>query len=249
MRKLYVVLALCAVACAPQHTLFKNGRSDYRIVLEEGASAVEQYAAQELQAWVREVSGVELPIVGEAAPGKCLILSCEDPQGREDGFVYSTDGGDIRFLGKSPRGTLYAVYAFLENELGCRWYSSRVSVAPHRNTWRFGKLECQEAPAIRIRDNCVLDVRSNPVFSARTRNNFIRIPSPDGEGTIPGSAEGYWGVHALGTHVSVDRYFATHPEYFCLRDGKRYGGYGQPCLSNPDVLRITIESVRRIMRE
>ena len=249
MRKLYVVLALCAVACAPQHTLFKNGRSDYRIVLEEGASAVEQYAAQELQTWVREVSGVELPIGEDAVPGKSLILSCEDPQGREDGFVYSSDGGDIRFLGKSPRGTLYAIYAFLENELGCRWYSSRVSVAPHRDSWRFGKLDCQEAPAIRIRDNCVLDVRSNPVFSARTRNNFIRIPSPDGEGTIPGSAEGYWGVHALGTHVNVDRYFATHPEYFCLRDGKRYGGYGQPCLSNPDVLQITIESVRRIMRE
>ena len=70
MRKLYVGLALCAVACAPQHTLFKNGSSDYRIVLEEGASAVEQYAAQELQAWVREVSGAELPIVAEAASGK-----------------------------------------------------------------------------------------------------------------------------------------------------------------------------------
>ena len=160
-----------------------------------------------------------------------------------------SDGGDVRFIGKGPRGTLYAVYAFLENELGCRWYSSKVSVAPHRDAWQFGKLDCRESPGIRIRDNCVLDVRSNPVFSARTRNNFIRVPSPDGEGTIPGSAEGYWGVHALGTHVNVDKYFATHPEYFCLRDGKRYGGYGQPCLSNPDVLRITIESVRRIMRE
>ena len=108
---------------------------------------------------------------------------------------------------------------------------------------------CFTDSVIRIRDNCVLDVRVNPVFSARMRNNFVRIPSPDGEGTIPGSAEGYWGVHALGTHVPVEKYFATHPEYFCLRDGKRYGGYGQPCLSNPDVLQITIESVRRIMRE
>ena len=45
-----------------------------------------------------------------------------------------------------------------------------------------GKLYCQEAPGIRIRDNCVLDVRTNPVFSARMRNNFVRIPSPDGKG-------------------------------------------------------------------
>lgn len=249
MRRFLIALALFAVACAPRHALFEKGCSDYCIVLEEGASAVELYAARELQTWIREVSGVELSIAAEAGPGKRLILSCEDPQGREDGFVYRSDGGDIRFIGKSPRGTLYAVYAFLENELGCRWYSSRVSVAPHRDTWRFGKLDCQESPGIRIRDNCVLDVRTNPVFSARMRNNFVRIPSPDGEGTIPGSAEGYWGVHALGTHVNVDKYFATHPEYFCLRDGKRYGGYGQPCLSNPDVLQVTIESVRRIMRE
>ena len=252
MRRLFlagaVVLPLL-FACAPKHTLFKDGRSEYQIVLDDGASAVERYAAQELQTWIREVSGAELPIVAEPTTGKRLILSCEDPEGRDDSFTYSSDGGDVRFIGKGPRGTLYAVYAFLENELGCRWYSSKVSVAPHRDAWQFGKLDCRESPGIRIRDNCVLDVRSNPVFSARTRNNFIRIPSPDGEGTIPGSAEGYWGVHALGTHVNVDKYFATHPEYFCLRDGKRYGGYGQPCLSNPDVLQITIESVRRIMRE
>ena len=252
MRKLLLTGAFLLpllYACAPKHTLFEGGHSEYCIVLDEGAPAVERYAAQELQTWIREVSGVELPIVAESASGKRLFLGCEDARGRDDSFAYFSDGGDIRFLGKSPRGTLYAVYAFLENELGCRWYSSKVSVAPCRDAWQFGKLDCRESPGIRIRDNCVLDVRSNPVFSARTRNNFIRVPSPDGKGTISGSAEGYWGVHALGTHVDVNKYFATHPEYFCLRDGKRYGGYGQPCLSNPDVLRITIESVRRIMRE
>ena len=243
------LLALCVAACTPKHTLFEGGRSEYCIVIEEDASPIVRYAALELQAWIREVSGAELPVGTEAVPGKRLMLDCENPESRDDAFVYSREGGDIRFTGKGPRGTLYAVYAFLENELGCRWYSSKVSVAPRKDRWRFGKLYCQEAPGIRIRDNCVLDVRTDPVFSARMRNNFVRVPSPDGEGTIAGSAEGYWGVHALGTHVNVDKYFATHPEYFCLRDGKRYGGYGQPCLSNPDVLRITIENVRRIMRE
>ena len=243
------LLALCVAACTPKHTLFEGGRSEYCIVIEEDASPIVRYAALELQAWIREVSGAELPVGTEAVPGKRLMLDCENPESRDDAFVYSSEGGDIRFTGKGPRGTLYAVYAFLENELGCRWYSSKVSVAPRKDRWRFGNLYCPEAPGIRIRDNCVLDVRTNPVFSARMRNNFVRVPSPDGEGTIAGSAEGYWGVHALGTHVNVDKYFATHPEYFCLRDGKRYGGYGQPCLSNPDVLRITIESVRRIMRE
>ena len=246
--KLLLLSALCLAACSP-HTLFQDGNSDYTIVLSPDASRIERYAAQELQTWIREVSGAELSVSDAAVSGKRLLIGSESPEGSDDSFVYYNDGEDIVFQGKTPRGTLYAVYAFLENELDCRWYSSTVSVAPKQDAWTFRKLSCQETPGIPIRDNCVLDVRVNPVFSARMRNNFVRIPSPDGEGTIPGSAEGYWGVHALGTHVPVEKYFAAHPEYFCLRDGKRYGGYGQPCLSNPDVLQITIESVRRIMRE
>lgn len=249
MRKgLFILLILCAVACSP-HTLFKDGTSDYTIVLAPDASPVERYAARELQTWVREVSGAELPVSTGDAAGKRLLIGSESPVGNDDAFVYYSDGEDIVFRGKTPRATLYAVYAFLENELDCRWYSSTVSVAPKRDRWSFRTLSCEEAPGIRIRDNCVLDVRVNPVFSARMRNNFVRIPSPDGEGTVPGSAEGYWGVHALGTHVPVEKYYREHPEYFCLRDGKRFGGYGQPCLSNPEVLQITVESVRRIMRE
>ena len=248
MRKeLFILLTLCTVACSP-HTLFEDGSSDYTIVLGPEPSPVERYAARELQDWIREVSGADLP-VSAAASGKRLVIGSESPAGSDDSFVYYSDGEDIVFRGKTPRATLYAVYAFLENELDCRWYSSAVSVAPKRNAWSFRTLSCQESPGIPIRDNCVLDVRENPVFSARMRNNFVRIPSPDGEGTIPGSAEGYWGVHALGTHVPAEKYFKDHPEYFCLRDGKRFGGYGQPCLSNPEVLQITVESVRRIMRE
>ena len=241
-------LTLSLLSCG-RNELFRDGKSGYVIVLASKATEIERYAAQELQYWLGQVSGADIPIVTEAPAENKLVLETEDPQGRDDAFVYCSDGASIHFQGKGPRGTLYAVYAFLENELGCRWYSVKESQAPKRDRWEFGKLRREEAPGIRIRDNCYLDPRTQPAFSARLRNNFVRIPSPDGEGTIPGSAEGYWGVHALGTHVPVQQYFATHPEYFCLRDGKRYGGYGQPCLSNPDVLQITIESVRRIMRE
>ena len=240
---------LAWAGCAPRRTLFEDGASSYVIVLDNQATDIERYAAQELRDWLGRVSGAGISIVTEAPVQKRLILETVDRQGRDDAFEYYSSGQDIHFVGKSPRGTLYAVYAFLENELGCRWYSKDVSVAPYRDSWSFGRLRRKEAPGIRIRDNCYLDPRTNPVFSARLRNNFVRIPSPDGKGTIPGSAEGYWGVHALGTHVPVNKYFEAHPEYFCLRDGKRYEGYGQPCLSNPEVLHVTVESVRRIMRE
>lgn len=200
-------LLLLITACGSRYTLFDGGQSEYRIVVDAAAPETEQYAACELQYWISEVSGVEIPIVGleEGAPGKRLVVGFnsllageERPDARNDAFTWRSQGGDIFFWGGSKRGTLYAVYSFLEEELGCRWYSSAVSVAPKRDKWRFGKLDHHEEPGLRIRDNCVLDVRTNPVFSARMRNNFIRVPSRTPGQTVEGSAEGYWGVHAIG---------------------------------------------------
>lgn len=259
---LLVTCVILAVGCGGRHVLFNEGNSEYTIVIEPAAPETEQYAAVELQTWIREVSGAELPIAGPeaAAEGKRLVVGWQPltaeafpdavkPEDGDDSFTWRSHGGDIHFWGGSKRGTLYAVYSFLEEALGCRWYSSKVSVAPTRSKWRFRKLDHSEAPGIRIRDNCVLDVRTNPVFSARMRNNFIKVPGLEPGTTVPGSAEGYWGVHALGHHVPSNIHFHSHPEYFSLRDGVRQGGYAQPCLSNPDVLAMTIESVKKVMRD
>ena len=164
------------------HVLFKDGRSDYSIVIAPDAPESEQYAAIELRDWLKEVSGAELPITGldGGTQGKRLVVGfnpiveelvpgTDKPGDRDDSFTWENHGGDILFWGGSKRGTLYSVYSFLEEELGCRWYSSKVSVAPKKSSWKFSKLYNHEEPGIIIRDNCVLDVRSNPAFSARPR--------------------------------------------------------------------------------
>ena len=244
------------------HVLFKDGRSDYSIVIAPDAPESEQYAATELRDWLKEVSGAELPITGldGGTQGKRLVVGFNPiveelvpgtakPGDRDDSFTWENHGGDILFWGGSKRGTLYSVYSFLEEELGCRWYSSKVSVAPKKSSWKFSKLYNHEEPGIIIRDNCVLDVRSNPAFSARVRNNFIKLPGKGPGETIPGTAEGYWGVHAMGSFISPAEFYHTHPEYFSYRDGKRLDNYSQLCLSNPEVLEICIERVRKVMRE
>ena len=255
-------LVVTGLSSCAGHTLFRNGKSDYTIVVASDAPESEMYAAAELQSWIREVSGVEIPVAGiaDGVPGKRLVVGYNPivselvpesgkPDDRDDSFTLTTRGGDILLWGGSKRGTLYAVYSFLEEELGCRWYSSKVSVAPKKDSWGFRKIERHEAPGIRIRDNCVLDVRSNPVFSARMRNNFIRIPGCDPGTTIPGTAEGYWGVHSMGSFITPAEFYSTHPEYFSLREGKRLSGYSQLCLSNPDVLKICVERLRKAMRD
>ena len=196
------IAILFAVSCG-SHQLFKDGRSDYTIVVSEDATSSEKYAASELRNWIKEVSGVDLPVAGldGGKKGKRLIVGYNSltatlipgsvkPVDRDDSFTLTSKGGDILFWGGANRGTLYAVYSFLEEELGCRWYSSKVSVAPKNDAWEFASLDRHEEPGIIIRDNCVLDVRVNPTFSGRMRNNFVRLPGEKPGETILRKATG-----------------------------------------------------------
>lgn len=257
---LYFIPVILLSACTGKHVLFENGASDYSIVIDKEAPASEQYAAEELQNWLREVGGVSLPIVGpdEGEQGKRLVVGynsivqefvpeAEQQSPSDDSFTWCSKGGDILFWGGSERGTLYSVYDFLEDQLGIRWYSEDATVVPEFGKWSFSELYNHEAPALLVRDNCMLAPRTNPVFSARLRNNFTRLPGKEPGTTLPGTAEGYWGVHAMAYHVPAHKYFKDHPEYFSLYNGKRCTD--QLCLSNPDVLNICIESMRKVMRE
>ena len=58
-------------------------------------------------------------------------------------------------------------------------------------------------------------------------------------------------MHTFDLLLPPEKYFAEHPEYYALIDGKRTAKhlYSQPCLSNPDVLRIMIEGIRSWLRD
>ncbi len=64
-----------------------------------------------------------------------------------------------------------------------------------------------------------------------------------------------YGGHAFGEILPTVKYGLTHPEYYALVNGKRDwqhadGKHGtQPCTTNPDVIEVTIEYVRRFFNE
>ena len=69
--------------------------------------------------------------------------------------------------------------------------------------------------------------------------------SPDvhcGAGNIPEDCR-LGRCHTFDKIVGAKEFFKDHPEYFALRDDKRLGVRTQPCLTNPDVLRIAKERV------
>src|SRR4051794_33303138 len=65
---LLALLVVLPCAARADMTLVRRGKSPYQIVLPATALPSERYAADELQRYVAQLSGVRLPIVPDSAP-------------------------------------------------------------------------------------------------------------------------------------------------------------------------------------
>lgn len=234
--------------------LFKNGESKYQIVVAAEASISEKTAANELQKYIEQMSGAKLPLVAVPEKGKpCIYVGYNErvatltgarkPRTNDENFTYRTVGHDLLIWGGPQRGTMYGVFSFLENEMGIHWFTPSCTLVPKYNSWKLRKLNHQESPFLGYRYSNYY-VANDAKWSAHTYENMKWSPKTNEYGNI----EAYWGAHTMGEFVTTREFFAEHPEYFCLRDGKRYGGYGQLCLSNPDVLEICKTRLLQFMR-
>ena len=240
------------------YQLFSNGKSDYRIALSPLASESEKWAAKELQHWLKEIGGAELPIeeLGQSHTGPQIVIGYNGfiktktgayaPADLDESFRYCNAGPDILIYGGKIRGTMYGVMAYLENELGCRFYTPSVNVVPKRTEATFYCLDHSEKPGVRVRNDFYFEA-FEPVWAARNRMN----------GTLgfneskrqPGGTENYWAVHTFYPLMPPEEFYSKHPEYYSLIDGKRIYERAQLCLTNPDVLRIITERIKKRMRE
>ncbi len=237
------------------YTLFSEGKSDYRIALSTNSSESEKWAASELQHWMKEISGIEIPIgiIENEYFGPQIIVGYNDlvkqksgadaPADLDESFRYFNNGADILIYGGKTRGTMYGVMSFLENEFGCRWYTPAVSIIPPKDKLVFDRFDHSEMPGIRVRNELYFGA-FDPFWAAR---NKINGSMPFRQ--QPGGVECYWGVHTFFQLMPPSEFFDDHPEYYGLINGKRISDYTQLCLSNQDVLKIITERIRKIMRE
>ena len=231
--------------------LVRDGKSAYTIVIPAHATAVESLAASEFQSYLRQVSGARLPVVPDspAAPparsvliGRTRLTSSVIPGKtldtlREDGTALFSSGTMLALCGGAGKGTLYAVYSFLEDELGCRKYSVTVTVVPRRQTILIPSLAIAYNPFFRYREIHYLDAMD------REYSDWHKLQSL-------GDQQKDWGmwVHTFDRLVPAKEFFASHPEYYTLQGGRRIPS-GQLCLSNPDVFRILTRRLAAMMAE
>jgi len=172
--------------------------------------------------------------------------------GAEESILRSV-GGSLIVTGGRPRGTLYAVYELLENTVGCRWYTPWCEKVPSHATLTLPHIDRRVKPYYIYRDNhnglgderMYADHEGWIRFVVRNRLNGAGPSQEWGGGVTRGRA----GNHSFVLLVPTEKYFKDHPEYFSERKGKRVPSTGSDgnhlCLTNPDVLRIVIEEVKK----
>ena len=241
----------------PELILATNGTTEYVIVRGENAAPAEVTAASELQDYLAQISGVTVPIVTDStkAQSKEIVVGKTNRESAgfidrtklgQEGFVIKTTGGKLWLAGGGERGTLYSVYAFLEEYLGCRFYTSAVEKVPKKGTVQIDKIKSDEQiPVFELRDPEWKDYTATDISVKRNVNSELwgrNLPESVGDGITYAYGNG---GHTFFGFVDPNTYFSSHPEYFSMNENGNRTSNGQLCLTNENVLQLVIAGVRQ----
>lgn len=241
-------------------TLSNAGKTDYLIVLPNEPQPVETHAANELKKYLDEITGsnfniikesevidkrAPLLVVGNSSLAKTLLPEVDAARLPYDGIVVETVGKNVVMLGHLDRGTLYAVYTFLEEVIGVRWWTSTESYIPKVKKLKIPEVQIHHAPQLIYRDSYYKDPRSSADFTAQMKlNGSTRVKHPK----YGGGHSMMYGVHSFYIILPPDKYFNEHPEWYSLIDGKRVNERAQLCLSNEEMREEFTRNVLKDLR-
>ena len=253
-----IAVAICLVAQpAAALTVADEGSTALCLALSNEATPAERSAAEELASYLQRVTSASFPIViesrvedgspaiwiGPTAMSRRLGID-EQRLGPEEWRI-RTDGENLVLVGGRPRGTLYAVYRFLEDYVGVRWWTPFEETVPHRPDLSIGEIDVGGQPAFAYRD--LHGVRGPVVFHARNRANghysFLSAAYGGNEGYGPP-----YHVHTFFMYLPPDEHFGSHPEFYSEIEGVRVAERSQLCLTN-DALLDLLEAKLRIYIE
>ncbi len=228
--------------------LADEGVTRYRIVLPSSPSEPEKQAAEVLRRYLLQISATAFPVVSvqegrsryEIVLGQNerldeLATTVDFSSLSDDGFVIRTDSLRLLIAGGSGKGTLNGVYTFLEKYLGCRMYSPSVKIIPEQKRIELPDINDKQVPPITFRTTHYRVTWDQEYADWHKLDHTETGDRPDW---------GMW-VHTFAALVPPDVYAKEHPEYYALIEGKRIPT--QLCLTNPDVLKITVRNLRRFM--
>jgi hypothetical protein len=237
--------------------IFQSGVPTGSIVQQTGATQPEINAAQELASMLGQITGAKFQIETNSTniPKHSIIIGPGDfaeklfPEidlsklGPEE-FVMRVKDGNLLLAGGRPRGTLYAVNRFLQEQCGVRWWTPHLTNFPQRSSLRIKDLNVREKPAFEYRGP-YWSAGFDPLWKMHNEANNESSPIPPDIGGCV-TYKGF--CHTFYPLVPPDKYFAAHPEWYSLIDGKRTHENAQLCLSNPELRDFMVRRVKESLR-
>ena len=242
--------ATASAAGADGIEIVRDGKPLAVVVLKPGAHALEKEAVEDLRWAVREATGVTLEVVpdasatGERRPIQIGFQASLPSNTPYDGGAVRAGSGGVAVVGATPAGVANAVATILMEDIGLRMYypEPQFTIVPKAKSLRIRTRTIAPQFAYRLWSGLV--GRDSAAYIRRNRLTDARVP-----------IRRYGFGHNLASIVSVEKHGQEHPEYFALRSGVRQlkgsnsGDTAQPCFTNPDVVRLSIEAARRYFDE
>jgi len=153
------------------------------------------------------------------------------------------DAGNLVLAGHEKRGCLYAVYSFLQDVVGVRWWAPGETFVPKKPTLVVADdLAVSYAPQLISRE--MYHRNAQPcVFSARMKGNGSLTPEYGGAVRIVNF------VHSFYKYLPPEKYFDAHPDWYSQIDGKRKHEHAQLCLTNEEMTRELTKNVLQTLRK
>jgi len=268
---LVALMGFAVVADAMDLPLSVNSKTQYQIVKPAAPTAVEEYAVKHLASILKQITGAEFPALTPeemAADKPAIFLGISAPalkrlgndpllELKEQEHVARSIGGDIFLYGEGLHGNMYAVFEFLENSLGWRWYSvHEKAVAPNKPTITLKPFERKRGFSIKYRQthlNFNTDfyyqngVNMGYALKRRRAPYISRLPST----LFVHSSTAY--IPPLPSNKYADdfkwqdktNYFETNPDFFAIDEFGKRTPDKQLCYSNPSLRKEMTKNVIR----
>jgi hypothetical protein len=249
-----------AISTQAAFTLAGNGAAQCEVLTQPGATEAEKWAATTLAGTLKKITGAEFKvseIASTNSPATAALVVGPGPAaaawfpevdfaklGPEE-CVMRVNGNKLLLAGGRPRGTIYAVSRFLQEQGGVRWWTPWASTIPAQSTFSVTNLNVTETPAFEYRA---------PYWTAGFDPVWKALNGANGEhggcAKELGGCVSYKGfAHTFYVLVPPDKYFAEHPEWFSLIKGVRTTNHAQLCLTNPKLRDFVVQRVKESLRE
>lgn len=263
--------------------LSENYHTSYIIVEPGNPTDIDKLAIKELATFLKKSTKANFKIeppnnakdspkrifIGLSAPALAILGKDPLTEMTDQEHTAKCIGDDIFLYGKGPHGNLYAVYDFLENSVGCRWYSAFGGMKiPCSNSLCLQIFNRNKKPSFTYRYTYPLCFFYRPFagkFLCRNQLNLgveriVKGFEKDNKGIVDAMTFMDKGCHTFFVYMPPQEkhmpgankplnflknknYFSSNPEFFSMNQKGMRVNNQQVCFSNKELRRELTKNI------